>query len=739
MAEWAILLGGVVAAGVAGAALVALRRELARRERSEQALLRAKAELEVSVERRTSLLRSIIDSSDDAIITKSLDGIINSWNSGAERIFGYRAEQAIGQSMQLIIPPERSGEEPEILAKLASGERVDHFETVRIRADGARIDVSATISPIRDGAGRIVGASKIARDITERKVHERKLRAQLERLNLLQHITRAIGERQDLKSIYQVVTRSLEEQMPVEFACIARYEPPSESLEVVSTAAKGAKLADELAARHGRIRIQQNGLGRCIGGDLVYEPDVVGSPLELPALLAAAGLRALVLAPLGFEKRAFAVLITARSEPSSFTSTDCEFLRQLSEHLALAAHQAELRSSLQRAYDDLRETQQAVMQQERLRALGQMASGVAHDINNALSPPALYVQLLLEHEDALGAESRQYLRAIERSLDDIARTIARLRFFYGPRDHELTLSAVNLNQSIEQIAELTRARWSTMPQEQGIVIELERDLAPELPQVMGAESEIRDALTNLVFNAVDAMPQGGTLMLRSRVIHAGFAQSVAARRVVIEVSDTGLGMTEAVRTRCLEPFYTTKGERGSGLGLAMVYGMAQRHGADLEIDSEPGAGTTMRLIFPVATFDRVPEAIHLAQTPRALRILLVDDDPLVLKSLRDTLEADGHGVVMADGGQKGIEQFAAALARGQPFDAVFTDLGMPNVDGRAVARAVKASAQATPVILLTGWGQRLREESELPASIARVLGKPPKLTELRAALAELVK
>jgi PAS domain S-box-containing protein len=738
-AETTVIIGGFLAIFVAGSALIAIRREFAARTRAEGALRRAKAELELRVAERTSELRGIVESSNDAIITKTLDGIITSWNPAAQRIFGHSAQQAIGQSMQLIIPVERSAEQAEFLARLAHGERVDHFETVRLRADGTLIDISATVAPLTDGTGRIIGASKIASDITERKAHERKVQAQLERLNLLQQITRAIDERRDLESIYQVVTHSLEEQMPVDFACIANYESASETIQIAYGGTLSGPLVRELqTGLSGKIAVQQNGLGGCTRGELVYEPDISASTFEFPSVLARAGHRALVLIPLSSESKVFALMIAARRKPSSFTSADCEFLSQLSDHLALAAHQAELHSSLQRAYDDLRQTQNAVMQQERLRALGQMASGVAHDINNALAPPALYVQMLLEHDKSLSSEAREYLEIIERSLDDVASTIGRLRKFYGTRDNEVNVSTVDVNQLLQQVAELTRVRWSTMPQRNGLVIELKRELAPSSPRIMGAESEIRDALTNLILNAVDAMPRGGTLALRSRILTSeGTHRIEAAQRVAIEVRDNGVGMTEAVRTRCLEPFFTTKGERGTGLGLAMVYGMAQRHGADLEIDSRPEVGTTMRLIFPAATLDHAPEAAPAVRAPSPMHILIVDDDPLVLTSLRNLMERDGHSVVTADGGRQGIELFLAARERAEPFAIVFTDLGMPNVDGRLVAKEIKASAPETPVVLITGWGQRLQDEVELPDHIDRVLSKPPKLTELRAALAQL--
>jgi CheY-like chemotaxis protein len=235
------------------------------------------------------------------------------------------------------------------------------------------------------------------------------------------------------------------------------------------------------------------------------------------------------------------------------------------------------------------------------------------------------------------------------------------------------------------------------------------------------------------------MPEGGTLTLRTRVVHApGTAEDHESVTLVrLEVCDTGVGMDEETKRRCLEPFFTTKGERGTGLGLAMVYGMVQRHSAEIEIESEAGKGTTTRLVFPPAA----PAAVSVVRPPgpprpaQALRILIVDDDPLLNKSLRDTLESDGHHITTADGGQAGIDAFVAAQQQREPFAVVITDLGMPFVDGRRVAAAVKSASPSTPVIMLTGWGQRLVTEDEIPPHVDRVLNKPPRLLHLRTALA----
>jgi PAS domain S-box-containing protein len=824
---------------------------------------KARGVLEKRVRQRTAellasqqLLRGIVESSDDAIISKTLEGVITSWNSGAEKLFGFSALEAIGQSMQMLIPPERAHEEREILRRLARGERIDHFETVRVAKDGSRVEISATISPIHDIHGQVIGASKIARDVTERKraeqgvresearyrtlfetliegfctiemifdadgkpadyrfleinpafegqtglhnaqgklmrdlapdheahwfeiygkvaltgepVHfenearalgryfdvrawrvggtesrkvgilfsditarkqaETRLQAQLARLNLLQEITRAVGERQDLASIFQIVIRTLEDQLPLDFGCVCLYDQTTARLTVTRVGLRSHHLAMELAlTEQSTVEIDENGLSQCVRGTLVYEPDISRLPAPFPQRLAAGGLCALVAAPLLIEAKTFGILIAARREPGSFSSGECEFLRQLSGHVALAAHHAQLYGALQSAYEDLRLTQAAILQQERLKALGEMASGIAHDINNALSPVSLYTESLLEKESQLSEQGRGSLQVIQRAVHDVAATVARMREFYRHREPQLTLTPVDLSQLVPQVVELTRARWSDMPQQRGVVIDLRTELAADLPTLMGAENEIRDALTNLIFNAVDAMPEGGTLTVRARANQSG--------RVNVEISDTGLGMDEATRTRCLEPFFTTKGERGTGMGLAMVYGAMQRHSGDIEIESELGRGTTVRLTFaaPPAVAPASTSEPIAAPVPRNLRILIVDDDPLLLKSLCDTLTDDGHTIITASGGQQGVDAFAAALASRETFDVVLTDLGMPYLDGRQVASFVKGASPSTPVILLTGWGQRLLADNDTPQHVDYVVSKPPRLRDLREAL-----
>ena len=575
--------------------------------------------------------------------------------------------------------------------------------------------------------------------LTQLGTGDARMRAQMNRLSLLQHITSAIGDRQDLPSIFQVVLRHVEQNLPINFGALCLFESSTGTLTVTTVGAGSRAFSSALDLFDGTVvPIDENGLSRCIQGDLVYEPDVAQISFPFPQRFARAGLMSLVVAPLGVEASVFGILVAARRAPQAFSSGDCEFLMQLSGHVALASHQARLHGALKQAYDDLRMSQNTVMQQERLRALGQMASGIAHDINNAISPVSLYTETLLEREPNLSPRARSYLEVIQKAIDGVAATVARMREFYRQREPEMTLTLVSINQTVESVIELTRAKWFDLPQQLGISVDLRTEYSAELPRIMGAEGEIRDALTNLIFNSVDAMPRGGTLTVRTDVRAARDNMQL----VIVEVEDTGIGMDEQTRRRCLEPFFTTKGERGTGLGLAMVYGMIQRHSAEFEIDSLPGVGTTMRIAFPAYTQPLVTEQRSTASASslplRRLRVLVVDDDPIIIKALEDALGGDGHVVVSANGGQAGIDTFASAHGTPNEFALVISDLGMPHIDGRRVAEGIKRLSPRTPVVMLTGWGNRMIAEKDTPAFVDRVLSKPPRLEMLRTAIRELV-
>ncbi len=384
---------------------------------------------------------------------------------------------------------------------------------------------------------------------------------------------------------------------------------------------------------------------------------------------------------------------------------------------------------VQKAYEELRQTQQVVVQQERLRALGQMASGVAHDINNALSPVVAYSEMLLATLPDLPGQSRHYIKIIKQSAQDIAKIVGRMREFYRRRSDTEPLVPVDLNRIIKEVTELTRPRWRDISQREGISIQIQQELEPELPLLSSDPGELREALINLVFNAVDALPRGGIITFITRAIRIPGAgiNGAAAQRLQLEVKDNGTGMDEKIRQRCLEPFFSTKSlHGGTGLGLAMVYGMVQRHEGAIEIDSSPGVGTCFRLTFPIREIapKEVPCATSKIKPPRSLRVLCIDDDEPIRQLLSDCLSHFNHRVVTAASGAQGVESFRAAQLKNQPFEAVITDLGMPQMDGHQLARAIKAESPNTPVIMMTGWGSMMKNDGETAPEV-NAFGEEP--------------
>lgn len=404
--------------------------------------------------------------------------------------------------------------------------------------------------------------------------------------------------------------------------------------------------------------------------------------------------------------------------------------------------QVRLTQGVQRAYEELRRTQQVVVQQERLRALGQMASGVAHDVNNALSPIVAYSDLLLSIVPDLPDIARDYLNTIKRSGNDIAHIVTRMREFYRRRSDTEQLIKVNLNQIIDEVVDLTRPRWRDVSQRQGISIQIQRELEAELPLILSEASDLREALINLIFNAVDAMPQGGTITLATRSLcrPAPEGNGTVEWQIQVEVRDDGVGMDERIRQRCLEPFFSTKAQRGgTGLGLAMVYGMMQRHDGTIEIDSCPGKGTCVRLNFPIREKRQPAPGVTASKNAqsRSLDVLCIDDEVQIREMLNDCLSHFNHRIKVASSGREGLELFRAARLQNLPFNAVITDLGMPDIDGHQVARSIKEDAAETPVIMMTGWGSIMKEDGETAPEVDALIGKPPHIEELNALLLRL--
>jgi signal transduction histidine kinase/ActR/RegA family two-component response regulator len=577
-------------------------------------------------------------------------------------------------------------------------------------------------------------------EINERERAEASLKEQFSRISLLNQITDAISERQDLGSILQVVLRQLEDHFAIEAGLFGLSGLEKQTLRIAALRVKNPSLSPGLEWQVDTlVGLQDAGLDLCAGGETVYLADTAGRAGQLAEKFSRAGLASVVAVPMLVKNELFGVFIVARAKMDAFNAGEWEFLRTLSEHVALAAHQAQLHEQLEKAFNELRQTQQIVMQQERLKALGQMASGIAHDVNNALSPVVGFADLIADAEPGLSENSKRHLRYIRTAGEDIAYIVARLRDFYRPRD-EADSDARRLlkpNLLVTQVVDMTRPRWRDIPQANGIMIEVRTELDPETGEFAGQESEIREALTNLILNAVDALPKCGVIIIRTRAIEetSSQARNGAVKSVIFEVIDNGMGMDEATRRRCLEPFFSTKGRRGTGLGLAMVYGVLERHDGRIEIESEPGLGTTIRLIFPVRQVGVTSHDTGVDQPrPAPCRILCMDDEAPLRELLNEVLKRDGHEVAVADGAKTGLDLFRAAGNEGRAFDVVITDLGMPYVDGREVAAIIKRESPATPVIMLTGWGAFMKDDGTLPPHIDGILSKPPHIQEIRSML-----
>jgi signal transduction histidine kinase/CheY-like chemotaxis protein len=371
-------------------------------------------------------------------------------------------------------------------------------------------------------------------------------------------------------------------------------------------------------------------------------------------------------------------------------------------------------------------------QMEKLSALGELASGVAHDFNNTLSGILGRAQLLQRTDDP--EKIRRGLEIIIKTAEDGAKTVKRIQDFARQRrDHNFEL--VSIDQILMDASEITRPRWKNCAEASNIHITLQLHIESNA-MVMGDDSELREVLVNMVFNAIDAMPEGGKLSLTTRI---------AGDSVIIKVVDTGVGMYPEVRSKIFDPFFTTKGKAGLGLGLAVSFGIIRRHGGNIEVESQYGKGTEFRITLPVAKMGqkRVKQveeveivatavthtAPPLPSTERArTRLLVVDDEDFVRELLSEILEGEHCDVYVAGSGREALSMF-----RDMEFDAVFTDVGMPGMSGWELAREIKQINASIPIAVITGWGEAVGSHEQKAAGVDWVVAKPftaDRITEL---------
>jgi len=465
--------------------------------------------------------------------------------------------------------------------------------------------------------------------------------------------------------------------------------------------------------KHMRFRVGVDGIVGWVAnaGEPLYVSDVSKDPRYIPGSPEG---RAEAAFPLKVRDQVIGVLDMESKEVHGFDEEDLKALSSYASQVSIFIENAQLFSDLKQTLHELKQAQDQIIQAEKLRAMGEMASGVAHDFNNVLAAILGNIQLLLHsYEHYSPEEVRERLKTIEKASKDGAETVRRIQDFTGKRrDREFI--PLSLNDLIREVSAITEPRWKDQAQKKGIHIELVKKTG-DIPPVMGNPSELREVMTNILFNAVDAMPQGGQITLSTQSHSEGWVE--------MRIEDTGIGMSEEVKKKIFDPFFTTKGVTSSGLGMSVSYGIIKRHGGEILVESEPGKGTNFVLHLPMGYGEEVKEAEKGAEKPlgmmRQAKILVIDDEEAVRDILSRMLMTKGHQVETASDGDEGIERF-----KKQPFDLVFTDLGMPKISGWEVGKALKRLNPKIPIVMITGWGMELSREKMGENGIDLMISKP---------------
>jgi signal transduction histidine kinase/CheY-like chemotaxis protein len=398
--------------------------------------------------------------------------------------------------------------------------------------------------------------------------------------------------------------------------------------------------------------------------------------------------------------------------------TSAEKAEQAKQHVDELSRYIEEQDRIREQYGQL----------EKMSALGELASGVAHDFNNTLAGILGRAELMLR--DVNDPKTMRGLELIVQTARDGGKTVKRIQDFARQRrDHDFEPVAVD--QLLIDVNEVTRPRWKDRAQANNVHINLNLQINSDA-SIMGDPSELREVLVNMVFNAVDAMPAGGRLTLSAEEVDGSME---------IAVSDTGCGMSPEVRSRIFDPFFTTKGMAGMGLGLAVCYGIIQRHQGSIEIESTVGEGSSFRIKLPIAEVklstespeEAVVQQLTLVRTPKAPSILVVDDEVCVLDVLRDILESEGYEVTVAKSGDEALKAFET-----KSFKAVFTDVGMPGMSGWELARAIRERDEEIPLAVITGWGEAVSSKEQETAKVDWVVTKPFSIDRISEIAREIV-
>jgi PAS domain S-box-containing protein len=616
-------------------------------------------------------IRAVMDSVADGIMSFDEGGRIHSSNLAAERLFGYTAVELVGQSFECLVPDAATHEtETTWFARIWSAKSAistGHTCQGR-RKDGTGLALElATSQTGLNGRRRLI---VVARDITERKQAEEALRASEER------------SRRQYKG-FPLPTSSW-----LKVGDDLVLQDYNDAAEVIAGGDISGWLGARASERFAHAPQILADLYACVAEQRTLEREMHYR-----------------LRPTGLERE---LTLTYVFVPPQTVMLHTEDITEAKR----AAQQRE-----------------AMAQSEKLRALGQMATGIAHDLNQSLMLVASYSDLarqaLVEDPPNL-AELENLMTTTTQAALDGGETVKRLLLFTRATP-EQDSQLVDLSKVVHEAAQLTAPRWRDAAEAEGRRISLEIE-AQSHPTVQGSSAQLRELMTNLIFNAVDALPTGGTIRLRV------LAED---RQGIVEVTDSGIGMSAEVRERVFEPFFTTKGEGGTGLGLAMVFGIVKRHGGHIEVRSAPGDGTTVRITLPLLNASAAPEPTPTRKTQleplMPLRILAVDDEPMMTKAVMRMLKPAGHVVTMAASGEEALEKLAE-----QVFDVVVSDMGMgAGMNGWELADAVKRRWPSIRFMLATGWGATIDPGEARARGVEAILSKPYHPDDLLQALARV--